>query len=64
MSSIVITPSDPQDLKLLASIAQKMGFATKIIDYPPSELDEATRLAEPALAEDWLSEEDEAYNGL
>lgn len=70
MNSIIITPADPQDLELLASIAQKMGFSAKIIDQTQSVsarssgVDEATLMAEPSLAEDWLSEEDEVYNEL
>ena len=70
MSSIIITPPDPQDIELLASIAQKMGFQAEIINQIPSvnghlsNIDEATLMAESSLAEDWLSEEDEVYNDL
>ena len=68
MESIIITPNDPQDLKLLASIAQKMGFEAEIIKEKPlsasSSVDEVTLFSEPSLAEDWLSEEDEVYNDL
>ena len=68
MESIIITPHDPQDLKLLASIAQKMGFEAEIIKEKPSSenssVDEVTLFSEPSLAEDWLSEEDEVYNDL
>ncbi len=31
MDSIIITPSNEQDLVLLASIAKKMGFKAKIL---------------------------------
>ena len=30
MDSIMITPSNQQDLELLASIAKRMGFETKV----------------------------------
>ena len=70
MNSIIITPPSAQDLQLLASIAQKMGFSAKIINQTsPSDtdqwaVDEVTLMAESSLAEDWLSEEDEVYNDL
>lgn len=68
MDSIIITPDDPKDLELLASIARKMGFRAEISKkgkVPPKHAtDEITLMSEPALAEDWLSEEDEAYNDL
>ncbi len=68
MDSIIITPSTQQDLTLLASIAEKMGFEAKIMKAKEKpvvqRIDEVTLLSEPSLAEDWLSEEDDVYDNL
>lgn len=68
MDSIIITPDDPKDLELLASIAHKMGFRAEISrkgkPLPKQSIDEITLMSEPSLAEDWLSKEDEVYNNL
>lgn len=68
MDSITITPNDPEDLELLASIAHKMGFRAEISTdgkaVPKQRADEVTFMSEPSLAQDWLSAEDEVYNDL
>lgn len=70
MDSIIITPSCQQDLELLASIARKMGFRAEIsrkekVLPKHDATDEITLMSESAaLAEEWLSTEDEVYNDL
>lgn len=66
MNSVTISSGDPKDMKLLVLIARKMGFQAEISiqQDAPTVTDEIALLSEPALAEDWLSEDDEVYNGL
>lgn len=73
MDSIIITPPSKKDLELLKEIAKKMGYKAKVVKgkkkQKKREIDEAaadavTLMSEPALAEDWLSPEDDVYNNL
>lgn len=67
MESIIISSEKKEDLKLVEQVAKKMGMQTKAVTPKKGKkktIDEITLMSEPALAEDWLSEEDNVYNDL